>query len=123
MTTTLETYRAALEHIRDGCDAVCTECGWMGTTEQALYENPECPKCKKGSVRLGAYAVAAYALAQVQDATGSPPTPTSPKTMRETLAWYANLENYEPQGMAPSEIELDAGTKARAALEAVKNDC
>lgn len=30
MTTTIETYRAALEHIRDGSDALCTDCGWIG---------------------------------------------------------------------------------------------
>lgn len=68
MTTTLETYRAALEHIRDGSDAVCTECGWMGDLKvsQAVTACPPffCPSCRSLGVQLGADEIAAYALAQ-----------------------------------------------------------
>ena len=67
MTTTLTTYRAALEHIRDGSDAVCTECGWMGK-DMTIYTGPgatrqTCPACG-GVLVKGHRHMAAYALAQ-----------------------------------------------------------
>ncbi len=73
--TTLKTYRAALEHIRDGSDAVCTECGWMGNKNSRkcvpmlCNGKPSgvharvCPNCGK-STFLGIDKIAAYALAQ-----------------------------------------------------------
>lgn len=71
MTTTLETYRAALEHIRDGSDAVCIQCGWMGEEDETFAVSPDgrcltmwaCPVCG-GKIEIGADEIAAYALAQ-----------------------------------------------------------
>ena len=72
MTNTLETYRAALEHIRAGSDAVCTECGWMGH-HSALVADSEplslrrvCPDCGNVPYR-GQNLLAAYALAQGEE--------------------------------------------------------
>jgi len=58
MTTREAIYRVALEHIRDGSDAVCTECGWMGP--QYFY----CPSCNTLIRHTGPKQIAAYALAQ-----------------------------------------------------------
>lgn len=68
MTTPLEIYRAALEHIRDGSDAVCMECGWMGTSQEAtgLFVRI-CPNCDCNSIRFGPHEIAAYAPAQGED--------------------------------------------------------
>lgn len=68
MTTTLETYRAALEHIRDGSDAVCTECGWIGLSLELDEEYMSCPGCESEATRTGADEIAAYALAEGADA-------------------------------------------------------
>lgn len=58
MTTCEAIYRTALEHIRDGSDAVCTECGWMGSHH--FY----CPSCNTLIRATGPDEIAAYALAQ-----------------------------------------------------------
>lgn len=71
MTTPEAIYKTALEHIRDGSDAVCTECGWMGDLEvsQQIANCPPffCPACRSLGVRLGQDEIAAYALAQGND--------------------------------------------------------
>ena len=69
MTTTIETYRSALEHIRDGSDAVCTECGWMGHHSslvadlETLSLRCVCPDCGNVPYR-GQNLLAVYALAR-----------------------------------------------------------
>lgn len=68
MTTTLETYRAALEAIRDGSDAVCTDCGWIGLSLELDEEYMSCPECQSEATRTGADEIAAYALEQGEDA-------------------------------------------------------
>lgn len=64
MTTCEAIYRTALEHIRDGSDAVCTECGWMGSV--LYFANPysSCPECGNAELAIGYNEIAAYALAQ-----------------------------------------------------------
>lgn len=63
--TTLEIYRTALEHIRDGSDVVCTECGWMGYEEETSgFDSDYCQECFSKEIRTGADEIAAYALAQ-----------------------------------------------------------
>lgn len=65
MTTTITTYHASLEAIRDGSDAVCTDCGWMGDiTETSGLEYDYCPKCYSTRINFGADEIAAYALEQ-----------------------------------------------------------
>lgn len=70
MTTREAIYKTALEHIRDGSDAVCTECGWMGDLEvsQQITNCPPffCPKCRSLGINLGQDEIAAYALAQAE---------------------------------------------------------
>lgn len=68
MTTTLETYRAALEAIRDGSDAICTDCGWIGLSLELDEKYMNCPECQSEATRTGADEIAAYALAQGEDA-------------------------------------------------------
>ena len=65
--TTLETYRAALEHIRDSSDALCTDCGWIGTSLELDDDFMSCPKCQSEATRTGADEIAAYALAQGEE--------------------------------------------------------
>lgn len=74
MTTTLETYRAALEHIRDGSDAVCTECGWMGYLNDTIHQarcddlpSFTCPKCHAMKINTGADEITGNALAQGEE--------------------------------------------------------
>ena len=62
MTTTLTTYRAALEHIRDGSVAVCPSCGWVGSRIECKRMK-ECRNCGF-DVIYGPKSIAAYALAQ-----------------------------------------------------------
>lgn len=65
MTTPEEIYRTALEHIRDGSDAVCMECGWMGHEEETSgFDSDYCPECFSKEIRTGADEIAAYALEQ-----------------------------------------------------------
>ncbi len=51
MTTRESIYKTALEHIRDGSDVVCFDCGWMGNQAGLTYENAPlgvrkvCPDC------------------------------------------------------------------------------
>jgi len=74
-TIQLTTYRAALEAIRDGSDAVCTDCGWIGTLlsamEQATFTaylppvDHACPDCSCSTcIKHGANEIAAYVLEQ-----------------------------------------------------------
>lgn len=62
MTTQPAIYRTALEHIRDGSDAVCTRCGWMGCRRDCMGGH-DCPECGD-VVSHGHRHMAAYALAQ-----------------------------------------------------------
>lgn len=71
MTTREAIYKTALEHIRDGSDAVCTQCGWMGYLNDTIYQAHcddlppfTCPKCGTMKINVGADEIAAYALAQ-----------------------------------------------------------
>lgn len=68
MTTPEAIYRAALEHISDGSDAVCTECGWMGDIDVShrVGEVPSflCPQCRAIAIEYGERKIAAYALAK-----------------------------------------------------------
>jgi rubrerythrin len=65
MTTTITTYRAALEAIRDGSDAVCIQCGWMGSSQETIGLFVRiCPNCDCNSIRFGPHGIAAYALKQ-----------------------------------------------------------
>ena len=67
MTTREAIYESALEHIRDGSDAVCTDCGWMGERQEVtgLFVRV-CPNCDFNTVRFGSNEIAAYALAQAK---------------------------------------------------------
>ena len=65
MTTPEAIYKTALEHIRDGSDAVCTQCGWIGPKKLTVsFFARLCPLCGCESIRIGNNHVAAYALAQ-----------------------------------------------------------
>lgn len=70
MTTPEAIYRTALEHIRDGSDAVCTACGWMGKSDstishkEPMFPTYVCVSCKSRNIEFGADEIAAYALAQ-----------------------------------------------------------
>jgi len=70
VTTPEAIYKMALEHIRDGSDAVCTECGWVGDTisamRQEMCELPQffCPKCGSMNIESGPDEIVTYALAQ-----------------------------------------------------------
>lgn len=64
MNTPESIYKTALEHIRDGSDAVCTDCGWMGAMH--FY----CPSCRTLIRATGVHAIAAYALAQAEKVKG-----------------------------------------------------
>lgn len=68
MTTQLEIYRSALEHIRNGSDVVCTRCGWMGCREDCAVEviYKRCPECG-GLIYHGHRHMAAYVLAQGEE--------------------------------------------------------
>lgn len=60
MTAREAIYKTALEHIRNGSDAVCTDCGWMGGCEEAIFQEmcevPSffCPKCRSQNLQHGA---------------------------------------------------------------------
>jgi hypothetical protein len=71
MITREAIYKTALEHIRDGSDAVCAECGWMGYLNDIIYQahcdglpSFVCPECGTTKIGAGADEIAAYALAQ-----------------------------------------------------------
>lgn len=72
MTTELSIYKTALEHIRDGSDVVCTECGLVGRRSSWVSQSPwwvrlfrRCPLCGGRTVKAAMpREIAAYALAQ-----------------------------------------------------------
>ena len=70
MTTREAIYKSALEHIRDGSDAVCTDCGWIGLSFALDEQYLSCPECESEATRTGADEIAAYALAQGEKGEG-----------------------------------------------------
>jgi len=74
MTTREAIYKTALEHIRDGSDAVCPECGLVGRRTSWASQSPwwvrlfmRCPLCGGKTVKAAKpREIAAYALAQAE---------------------------------------------------------
>jgi len=76
MTTREAIYKTALEHIRDGHNMICPECGWTGDSPYEQYDSQSggagggliarlCPICR-GDIEDGPDEIAAYALAQAE---------------------------------------------------------
>ena len=72
MTTREAIYKTALEYIQLGADAVCVDCGWIGTLEQAsncphmVHPLYGCPQCTENDIRGGADEIARYSLEQAE---------------------------------------------------------
>lgn len=58
MKTPEEIYRTGLEHIVDGHDAYCTDCGWCGFSLELGDPYGDCPLCESEATVTGADEVA-----------------------------------------------------------------
>lgn len=90
MTTILTTYRAALEAIRDGSDAVCPKCGWIGSRIEC-DRMEECRNCGF-DVIYGPKSIAAYALEQGGEGMIDSDRPKEAEAVILAVVKYFNLE-------------------------------
>lgn len=59
--------KIALEHLSDGHDAYCTDCGWCGFSDQIGCPYGNCPECESEATVTGAKEVAFHYLDEAME--------------------------------------------------------